>query len=57
MGYLQQGKEGAYFIRMTDDIDKEFYRLVSIGRRTNKKRVKRKIAKRIDALIPVADKQ
>lgn len=55
MGYLQQGKTGDYFIRMTDDMIPEFNRLHSIGKRTKKKRVKKKIGKRIDSLIPVED--
>ncbi len=48
MGYLSSGKVSAYFIRMDD---KEFQRLYNLFKRTRKKRVKKKIAKRIDSLV------
>lgn len=49
--YLMSGKPLAYFIRMTDDTDREFHRLYYIFKRTKSKRSKTKLAKRIDTLI------
>lgn len=48
MGYLAEGKLPAYFIRVDDE---EFWRLYRIFKRTKKKRIKKKLAKRIDSLV------
>lgn len=51
MGYLQQGKVNAFFVRLDDAEDNEVMRLVTIFERTKNKRIKTKIAKRIDAMV------
>lgn len=53
VGYLAEGKVGAFFIRVNDEQEKEMLRLHKIGTHTRKKRIKKKIAKRIDSMIPV----
>lgn len=53
MGYIKQGKFIAYFIRMDDEFEKDFHRLLSIGRRTKSKWIKKKLAKRADVLVSV----
>lgn len=53
MGYLAEGLDLAYFVRLEDDV--EFLRLFRIGKRTKSKRIKKKIAKRIDSLVSIDD--
>ncbi|GAB2561044.1 hypothetical protein [Gracilibacillus alcaliphilus] len=55
MGYLAKGKIPAYFIRMDDE---EYERLYKIFKRTKNRRIKKKIAKRIDSLVkPFTEKE
>ncbi len=49
--YLSQGRWLAFFIRLSDEDEREMMRLQSIGRRTKSKRIRKKIFKRIDKLI------
>lgn len=53
MGYLAQGKPMAFFIRFDDEQLPELNRLLSIGYRTKKNRIRKKIGKRIDAMVEV----
>ena len=53
MGYLAQGKATHFFIRLTDEQEREVVRLGSIFHRTKNKRIKDKIAKRIDNMVKV----
>lgn len=55
MGYLSQGRLLAFFIRLSDEDEREMMRLQSIGRRTKNKRIRNKIFKRIDRLVQVED--
>ena len=55
MGYLQQGKANAFFIRLDDADDNEVLRLFSIFKRTKNKRIKTKIVRRIDSLVECKD--
>jgi hypothetical protein len=50
-GYLSQGRWLAFYIRLSDEGEKEMMRLQSIGQNTKSKRIKKKIFKRIDRLI------
>ena len=54
MGYLSQGNHIAFFVRLNDAGMAETNRLLAIFRKTKKKRIKRKIAKRIDSLVPIS---
>lgn len=49
--YLRQGKIPAFFVHLNGEPENEFNRLYYIFKRTKSKRIKRKIAKRIDALV------
>ena len=53
MGYLKEDKFTHFFIRLTDEQVREVVRLGSILQRTRKKRIKRKLAKRIDNMVKV----
>jgi hypothetical protein len=53
MGYLAQGNHIAFFIRISDKKEIEAMRLYSTFKRTKSKRVKKKIAKRIDSMVKV----
>lgn len=53
MGYLAQDKPKAFFIRLKYEQMPEMLRLHNIGKRTNKKRIRKKIAKRIDDMVEV----
>ena len=53
MGYLAEDKVTHFFIRLTDEQVHEVIRLGSILQRTKKKRIKHKIAKRIDNMVKV----
>ncbi|MCA1029302.1 hypothetical protein LCM23_25145 [Cytobacillus kochii] len=53
MGYLADGKPIAFFIRLSDDDLIKAQRLLYIIKRTNNKRIKKKLAKRIDNMVKV----
>jgi hypothetical protein len=54
MGYLANGNVNAFFVWLSEEDEAEVMRLHAIGKRTKKKRIKRKIAKRIDTFVPIA---
>ncbi|MBT2600954.1 MULTISPECIES: hypothetical protein [unclassified Oceanobacillus] len=55
MGYLADDKIPSYFIRMDDE---DYKRLYKIFKRTKNKRIKKKLAKRIDSLVePFTEKE
>lgn len=49
MGYITDDKLGAYFVHL--EKEKEFNRLYGIFKNNKRKRIKKKIAKRIDGLV------
>lgn len=49
MGYLANGEISSFLVHL--EKESEFHRLYSLFKKTKKKRVKKKIAKRIDSLV------
>lgn len=57
MGYLKQDKAPAFFIRLTDEQVPEVNRLMGIFRHTKKRRIKNKIANRVDSMVKVSKQE